>query len=455
MVGKGVTIDWKLRPKKCGKRCYVDNDRISQLPDAILVTILSFLSMKEAARTSVLSSRWINLWKDFPRLDFDAESALLKIARDYELHGEESGKYVEWVNRVIQSHKATTLKEFRVCFDLSRSVKNSITQWLEFALSRHVEKLELDFKTKFENSGCEDTHYNFPEKFLKHPSQSSSINFKSLKALSLKCVNVTGEAIEFFLRNCPSLEKLVVTYTSKLSNLEVCGPSLALKHLDLRFCFRLKSVKVSAPNLISLTVPKVEGLLLENVPALVELSLILTIPYRAVKKKLSTLSCCISQLEILYLNLDSKVKDIDLPTLPKLKKLAIRYWISGDKSLFGLTPFIRASPNLKEFVLQLCCCDSTRSDGQVKNTVKFPHEHLKVFKFCGYYGRSSDVELVWCILENCVALEKLIIDPSYPPTTRSHRPLRPERLVEERISRVYAKQQLESQVPQHIELVIL
>ncbi|EYU36072.1 hypothetical protein MIMGU_mgv1a019763mg, partial [Erythranthe guttata] len=357
MVGKRFRIDRKLQPKKCAKRCYVvvDNDRISRLPDDILVTILSFLPVKQAARTSVLSSRWINLWKHISRLDFDAESALVKIAIDYNLHSEESCKYVEWVNRVIQSHKAETLKEFRVCFDLSPSAENAITQWLEFALLRHVEKLDLDVSAGSLRVYTRD--YAFPEKFLKPRSQSSScIDFKSLKALSLKCVKLSGEAIEFFLRNCPFLEKLVLRNVNGISNLEVCGPSLALKHLEIWFCAKLKSVRVSGPNLTSFYSSHVEVLLLENVPMLVELH-VNCMPYSvSIQRLLSpALSSVVSRLEILSLDIYAYIKEINLPTfpeLPKLKKLVIQYWATEDKSLMGLTPLIRAPPYLEEFVLK-------------------------------------------------------------------------------------------------------
>ena len=40
-------------------------DRISQLLDEMLVSILPFLTMKEAVGTSVLSHRWKHLWPFF------------------------------------------------------------------------------------------------------------------------------------------------------------------------------------------------------------------------------------------------------------------------------------------------------------------------------------------------------------------------------------------------------
>ncbi|EYU41845.1 hypothetical protein MIMGU_mgv1a022342mg, partial [Erythranthe guttata] len=199
-------------------------------------------------------------------------NALARIRENYDLCSEERRKYEEWVDRVIRSHKSVTLKEFSVCFDLGLSSQESITRWIEFAFTRHVQKLDLDFSVKVKNKTSPRTHYTLPEEFLTRRTSggNSCIDFKSLKELSLKCVNLTGQAIEFFLHNCPFLEKLVVHYTNKISNLEVCGPSLVLKHLELMHCNYLESVKVSAPNLISLIGPNIDVLLLENVPMLKE-----------------------------------------------------------------------------------------------------------------------------------------------------------------------------------------
>ncbi|KAK6120286.1 hypothetical protein DH2020_045977 [Rehmannia glutinosa] len=461
----------------CAKRCQGDDDRISKLPDDILVVILSFLSLKETARTSVLSSRWINLWKHTSSLNFDADSTLNKIAQSEEpkerreLLEEERGKYTEWVNHVLQSHEAPTLREFRICFDLDVSSQNAITKWLEFAFARKVQRLELDLLDDGENIGDPSINYVFPEELLFRSSGTTStlqppsdnscihqprtlIDLKSLTALSLKCVNVTGEAIEFFLRNCPLLEKLVVHGTDRISDLEVCGSSLVLKHLEICCLFGLKSIKVSAPNLTSLNIDRLDGLVLENVPMLVEVYVICG--RDSIEYLLPALTCCISQLEILNLELLPQKEIIErcrFSELPKLKKLLIEYWTKGDESLIGLTSLITASPYLEEFVLKLIWRQFSRSDREVKSSIGFPHLHLKVFKFCGYYGRTSDVELVRYIVENCIVLEKMIIDPRCQLLGRE--PRSHDKLDEEQTARKYAKQQLEGELPQHIELVIL
>ncbi|KAL7095475.1 hypothetical protein ACP275_10G026300 [Erythranthe tilingii] len=259
---------------------------------------------------------------------------------------------------------------------------------------------------------------------------------------------------------CPLLEKLVIHYTDKITYLEVCGPSLVLKHLELVFCGKLKLVKVSAPNLITLIGLNIDILLLENVPMLKEVSVnCMHCAYvNSVKKILPTLSCCISQLEILSLQLKCNRTKINLPTFPeltKMKKLVIRYYTKGDKSLLGLTPLIRSSPNLQEFVLKLILTEPTRTHREVKNITKLPHHHLRVFKLFGYYGRSSDLELVRYILNNSVVLEKMIIDPFDPTVRELPLPLHPRDLEDAQTATYYANKQLEVVVPQHVELVIL
>ncbi|XP_012832761.1 PREDICTED: putative F-box/LRR-repeat protein At4g15060 [Erythranthe guttata] len=126
---------FNFQPEKCGgDTSFVgDGDRISRLPDDILLGILSF---KESTRTSVLSSRRINLWKHTPSLDFD--DAQTSIDNLIDLRKSERRKYMKWVDSVCRSHKSPTLKEFKIRFPINRSARNAkaITRWLRFALSR-------------------------------------------------------------------------------------------------------------------------------------------------------------------------------------------------------------------------------------------------------------------------------------------------------------------------------
>jgi hypothetical protein len=49
----------------------VSEDRLSSLPDALLHTLMSFLTARQAVQTSVLSRRWAGLWCSMPCLVID------------------------------------------------------------------------------------------------------------------------------------------------------------------------------------------------------------------------------------------------------------------------------------------------------------------------------------------------------------------------------------------------
>ncbi|KAL7143182.1 hypothetical protein ABFS83_08G174000 [Erythranthe nasuta] len=458
MDGSRFQIDADFQPEKCGGDTISvgDGDRISRLPDDILVDILSLLSLKESARTTVLSSRWINLWKHTPSLDFDdAQASIDKLYKQPDLRKSERRRYLKWVDSVCRSHKSPTLNDFKIRFPINRSTRNakSIARWLRFALSRRVRRLELDVDDLY---GSSSKKCCFPNKLL---NPRALVDFSSLKILSLNNVDVTNEAIEFFLKNCPLLERLIVRFSKQMSRLEICGPSLVLKHLGIEFCLGLESLKVSVPSLTSLSVTSLNGLSLENVPMLVDLSVHVvddnTSLYRLFHQLLSR---CISQLQTLHVSLSNigiSSAELDelweLPQMPRLKKLVIEYCVRGDKSLVRLAPFIRASPSLVEFVLHHKWYLYPREDRQRQNdAIKIPHRHLKVFEFRGYYGCSNDAGLLNYVLENCVVLEKIISDPCF---TLGNTDSEIEEV--EETARKNAKQELAPQVPQHIELVIL
>ncbi|XP_058785045.1 FBD-associated F-box protein At5g18780-like [Vicia villosa] len=57
--------------KKVEVNDYVHRDMFSDLPECIILHILSFLNTKDVVRTCILSSRWKDLWKRLPALSFD------------------------------------------------------------------------------------------------------------------------------------------------------------------------------------------------------------------------------------------------------------------------------------------------------------------------------------------------------------------------------------------------
>ena len=191
--------------------------------------------LKEAGRTSVLSKRWIHLWMGTTNLNFDAtkvseELGTSDITRKESpiLCKRERHKYIRWVDAVLKLHNSLALDEFRICFDLNNSRQKHIDESLRHAFARKVQWLELNLFDAQGFPGDYSRTHTFPPGLVglrsgkstdKHPA--SSFDFKSLRALILRRVNVTEEVLQSFLHNCPLFERLVVHGSHDLVNLEI------------------------------------------------------------------------------------------------------------------------------------------------------------------------------------------------------------------------------------------
>ncbi|KAK4719222.1 hypothetical protein R3W88_017560 [Solanum pinnatisectum] len=54
-------------------------DWISQLPDSVIVQILSLLTVTDACKTTILSKRWQYLWTYIDSLNFDQQGWFLPV----------------------------------------------------------------------------------------------------------------------------------------------------------------------------------------------------------------------------------------------------------------------------------------------------------------------------------------------------------------------------------------
>ncbi|KAG7594630.1 F-box domain [Arabidopsis thaliana x Arabidopsis arenosa] len=169
-----------------------DLDTISSLPDVILQQILSLIQTKYAIRTSILSKRWRYVWSETPSLYFDDF---------YKLDADS-------IDKTLALYRARKIMTFQLC---ATSVVNlPYNEWIEFAMSRNVEHLFLNFGF---------LKYNFPDSF----------SWKSLKTLSLRCCNLSDESFAKILSGCPILESLTLYSCDELMVLDLTkSPSLKI-----------------------------------------------------------------------------------------------------------------------------------------------------------------------------------------------------------------------------------
>ncbi|XP_073293296.1 putative F-box/LRR-repeat protein At4g15060 [Primulina huaijiensis] len=249
-------------------------DKISELPDDVLVAIISRLTWQEAIATSVLSTRWRNLYTYIVRLSYNTRHPSEQSNYTYvqQLEEKEFPKYIKEIYDFLNSNNGCGfLKEFRVHLPCLKGA--NIKTWFPLLLEREVESIDIRmiYHTK-----SMPAYYSVPSKSLikeKGGGLGSFPGLKSLRILSLHSLHVEDRDVELFVSNCPVLEHLSIAGSYKLKKVSLVGHS-KLKRLDICSSRKASSIEVrDMINLVSLTCHKLHpeySLLLHNVPKLIE-----------------------------------------------------------------------------------------------------------------------------------------------------------------------------------------
>ncbi|XP_024629459.1 FBD-associated F-box protein At1g66310 [Medicago truncatula] len=108
-----------------------NKDRISDLPDCILFHILSSLETKHAVQTTILSTRWNNLWKRLPTLRLNSS------------HFKTLKSFTKFVSRVLSLRDDSTALH-TLYFQRKGCVEPPIlSKLVEYAASHNVQRLDI------------------------------------------------------------------------------------------------------------------------------------------------------------------------------------------------------------------------------------------------------------------------------------------------------------------------
>ncbi|KAK4268295.1 hypothetical protein QN277_024972 [Acacia crassicarpa] len=111
------------------KRRRTKKDRISDLPDPLLLHILSFLPAEEAVATSLLSKRWRPLWRSLPAIDFKTEKfRYIK-------------SFLQFVDKMLKLVDLKSVKKFVLNVDCHKAPQKT-SEWIDAVIGK-VEYLEL------------------------------------------------------------------------------------------------------------------------------------------------------------------------------------------------------------------------------------------------------------------------------------------------------------------------
>ncbi|RLM93761.1 hypothetical protein C2845_PM08G24180 [Panicum miliaceum] len=197
-------------------------DRLSDLPDAILVSILSLLRLDEAARCTVLAPRWRRLFSSTLLLDFNANMpGRLDV--------------IGTINSILAAHPTAPVRSFRAGWRfIPRDKDLSSGGWLQELARRGVEELSLDFD-------FHDWHHRIPVSLfdcssLKRLPDVPKAGFGAahsppqarLTEIELDWVAISAASVNFLLSQCTALERLKMYGTSKCGRVHVLSPSLKI-----------------------------------------------------------------------------------------------------------------------------------------------------------------------------------------------------------------------------------
>ncbi|KAF8396737.1 hypothetical protein HHK36_018367 [Tetracentron sinense] len=345
-------------------------DLISSLPDGILWQIVSFLPLKLAVRTSILSSRWRSLWiPSHINLDFDLD----KIA----IH-ESKEKVIAIISKFLKSSNAAGIWRLSLGEKSSRK-EDKLTVLAAMGVDK---ELHLEFSEDRPVMG--NFNLNLELDCSNRCTYATTTgSFASLKTLHLRSVtHLVKNMVPILFSKCGLLENLKLVKCSGLQYLDINGGN-ELKSLTVVDCPNMASITLSAPNLISFgyrgVLPRFH---LKNVSSLVDAML----DFRDGSgygdfdcEELLSLLASIAHVEILTLSgwlleIDRSCSCIPCPFFH-------HYW---------------HEPHL--------WMDYTT----VKSSA-FPLDHLKIVKLVGFTEQEDELLLMDLLLKKACALKSMIV----------------------------------------------
>ncbi|KAF7109533.1 hypothetical protein CFC21_109776 [Triticum aestivum] len=325
-------------------------DKISALPDELLIHVLSHLRSREAVHTCVLARRWRDLWQWVPCIDVSFKEFA---DMPYEDDDEDDFEFKKFVNRLLMLRRPVDLEAFRLEYrlptdgDYAEDDSAGANLWIAHVLQYKAQAVKVVTQNEYLQLA---------------PSVFTSAY---LKRLHICNANLIQGFFKHLQMGCPVLEYLLLSNTN-IQDLDIFSNTLKALTLadDVMFSFNNgDQASISAPNLTSLSFewcPSAARLpVLKNMTSLETASVVLlwgTIRYcdaDGIKQFLGGLS------HVRSLNFCYGVKKVEMkdnyrwcPTFGNLINLTLHSsCVHGD--FYALIVFLQNSPSLKKLTLEL------------------------------------------------------------------------------------------------------
>lgn len=228
-------------------------DIISELPESVIHHILSFIrNAKEAARTSILSKKWRDVWKSFSVLTFD-EQSFLKSEVDLTIDKRRQ-KFIDLTDKSLLSHLVRDLSIYKVVIRITPELVPCLQRWVCMAGSNGLSELDIHVEDQTLK------RYNMPlfmdsTKTLTglrlhglNWSSFEDLKFNHLQKLYLRKLNVDQQIIQKLVFTSPLIMDLRILECRGLKFLKI-SDFQKLERVDLYRCHGLRRIELKVTSL--------------------------------------------------------------------------------------------------------------------------------------------------------------------------------------------------------------
>lgn len=233
LIEKGIPILLEQTSRRFPKRkvkSFGVEDRISALPDDLLVRILLLVPTKDALATMILSKRWRSIWTMVPKLDYlemisdDTNKVVIGgllgrlLERFFGRNDQKRLWLLRFIDESLQAHKAPVLEALAIGVDRGRHVDVvDVENWIKKAVHSRVRELGFILRWSAEPTRLPNNLYTcdtlvslgLSNKILVDVPSPACL--PSLKYLILDSVVYKDEdSLARFLSSCPLLKTLIV-----------------------------------------------------------------------------------------------------------------------------------------------------------------------------------------------------------------------------------------------------
>ncbi|PIN15847.1 hypothetical protein CDL12_11513 [Handroanthus impetiginosus] len=242
-------------------------DHFSFLPDPIIHMIISHLPFKEAARTSILSTRWRRLWHSTTNIDLD-ETLFVRNQQSSVSRSMQRLNFLNFIDRWMGNYAEPSVDKYRIKISNPTEALRQVQTCISFALNhREIKALDLDFSDPTWDAFNLDLLPHQPSLDLPvildshtmleslHLSACTTFRiphrdcrFDSLKSLYLGWMEMRGHSINRFVKLCLSLETLIIKRCWGVEDLNI--ESQSLRFLAIDKCLGLGKITVKKTPLL-------------------------------------------------------------------------------------------------------------------------------------------------------------------------------------------------------------